>query len=61
MELKVNRYGLQIIPKDEIEEAYIEEVLGLKNPGDYVLLKRVNSVGLSCISHLVTVKDHGAS
>jgi hypothetical protein len=54
MELKINRYSLQIIPEDEVDEAYIEEVLGMKKAGDYVILKRVNSVGLSCIAYLNT-------
>jgi len=54
MILKVNRYGLQITPENETEEAYIEEVLGLRNKGDVIWLVRENAMGLGCIAHLET-------
>ena len=54
MRLKVNRYSLQITPEDETDEAYIEEVLGLRKGGDVIHLVRDNAMGLSCIAHLET-------
>lgn len=54
MRLKVNRYRLQITPENETDEAYIEEVLGLRNGGDVIHLVRDNAMGLSCIAHLET-------
>lgn len=54
MKLKVNRYSLQITPENETDEAYIEEVLGLRYDGDVVHLVRDNAMGLSCIAHLET-------
>ena len=54
MILSVYRYQLQITPENETEEAYIEEVLGLRNDGDVVHLVRENASGLSCIAHLET-------
>ena len=54
MKLKVNRYGLMITPENETDEAYIEEVLGLRCAGDVVHLVRTNAVALSCIAYLET-------
>ena len=47
MRLKVNRYSLQITPENETDEAYIEEVLGLRNGGDVIHLVRDNAMGRS--------------
>ena len=41
---------------DEIEVAYIEDVLGLKEDGDSINLVRFNASGLSCIGYLETKK-----
>ena len=57
MELKVNRYSIQIIPENKTDEAYIEEVLGLKDPSQPVKCKRVNTIGLSCIAYLEISKE----
>ena len=54
MRLTVYRHSLQITPENETDEAYIEEVLGLRNNGDVVHLVRDNAMGLSCIAHLET-------
>lgn len=54
MNLKVTRYLIQIIPENETEEAYIEEVLGLRNGGDVVHLRRVDAAGFDCMVHLET-------
>lgn len=56
MKLIVNRYGLQIIPESPTDEAYLEEVLGLKQDGDMVNLKRKNAIGLHCWAYAETVK-----
>lgn len=34
MKLEVTRYGLKIIPENAQDEAFIEEVLGLRNLSD---------------------------
>lgn len=48
MKLKVTRYSLEVIPESETDEAWLEEVLGLREAGDSVALRRVNAIGLSC-------------
>lgn len=58
MKLKVERYGIEIIPEDKIDEAYIEEVLGLKEANSSIKLKRINAMGLSCIAYLQTEKSN---
>ena len=50
MKLKVNRYEMQVIPENSIDEAYIEEVLGLKKDRQTIKAERVNVAGLSCIA-----------
>jgi len=54
MNLAVHRHYLQITPENKMEEAYIEEVLGLRNDGDVVHLVRDNGSGSFCIAHLET-------
>lgn len=54
MKFEVGRYGINVIPQDEADEAYIEDTLGLKKEGDYVLLTRENAMGMSCIAYLRT-------
>lgn len=64
MRLKVDRKCLIIAPEDfsfdnsarNLDVAFIEEVLGLKNDGDFVLLKRKNAVGLSSLAYLEAKK-----
>jgi hypothetical protein len=66
MKLKIARSKLEIVPEhgmllgeDDRDEAYIEEVLGLKNEGDYVRLVRKNAMGLSSLAYLETQRiDH---
>ncbi len=60
MNLKVNRYNLKIEDGTfwkDINVAFIEEVLGLKNDGDSIRLVRKNASGLSCIAYLETMKE----
>lgn len=64
MKLNIGRDGLKIIPEDNVlvslgaqderDTAYIEEVLGLRQDGDFIKLVRRNSHGLSCIAYLET-------
>jgi len=56
MKLVVDRYGIRIVPENKIDEAYIEDTLGLKEKDSSISLKRVNSMGLSCIAYLETKK-----
>lgn len=48
MTLKVERYRLLIIPDNDTDEAYLEEVIGLRKAKDTAPLVRVNAVGLHC-------------
>ena len=57
MKLRVNRYTIEIIPEDNIDEAYIEEVLGLKENHQNALCTRINSIGLSCIAYIQIKKQ----
>ena len=68
MKLEVGRYNLTIYPEQKsyadssqnnIETAFIEEVLGLKKEGDFVFLKRKNVMGMSCLALLQTEKPRG--
>lgn len=52
MRLTVDRYSMQIIPETKQDEAYIEEVLGLKKGGDCIAAERIDAMGLSCIAYV---------
>ncbi len=52
MKLQIGRNGIHLIPEGWVDEAYIEEVLGLKKEGDTVFCERKNGTGLSCIAYL---------
>jgi len=56
MKLVVDRYGIRIVLENKIDEAYIEDTLGLKEKDSSISLKRINSMGLSCIAYLETKK-----
>jgi len=57
MRMKVKRDGIEIVPEDEEDEAYIEHVLG-----DHPVVERVNVHGLSRLAYLLVKKgpDKGA-
>ena len=57
MKMVVERYGIKIVPENEIDEAYIEEVLGLEENQDTVPCRRNNAIGLGCISNLSITKE----
>ncbi len=48
------RKRIVIYPDNEMDEAYIEKVLGLEKEGDSIKLVRRNAIGLSCIAYLET-------
>ncbi len=62
MKLTVHRHYLEIRPEDDTDEAYIEEVLGLRNEGDVIHLVRENCGTMFCLLDLrtMTVKQDEA-
>jgi len=52
MKLELEKYRILIIPENEMEEAYLEHVLNLKEEGDFAQAKRVNAHQLSCWAYL---------
>lgn len=52
MKLNIERYSLQIIPETPVDEAWLEEVLGLMKEGDSVPLVRVHPMDLSCWAYV---------
>lgn len=46
MKMTVDRYCINIIPETKIDEAFLEEVLGLTAKGDTVLARRIAPIGL---------------
>lgn len=54
MKFIVERHGIEVVPENKADEAYIEDTLGLKREGDSVPLVRQNAWGLSCIAYLTT-------
>jgi len=57
MNLKVYRYSIQIIPESAVDNAFIEEVLGLKENGDSVKLTRVNVTGFGTLGYIEARKE----
>lgn len=57
MRFKTGRYGIEIIPENDQDAAYIEDTLGLRESGDYVKLVRRSPAGLdSSLGWLETEK-----
>ena len=56
MTMEIKRRCIEIIPDNELDEAYIEEVLGLKNDKDFCICARANINGLSCTPYLKIYK-----
>ena len=52
MKLDLEKYRITIEPENEMEEAYLEAILGLKEDGDTVQVKRINAHDLSCWAYL---------
>lgn len=56
MRMEVRRYGIAIIPENESDEAYIEEVLGMRGAGSQAVCIREDAIGLSRIAHIAIHK-----
>jgi hypothetical protein len=56
MKFEIRRDGIVVIPENDQDRAYIEDTLGLKKDGEYILLTRKNAHGLGSIAYLETVK-----
>ena len=56
MKLRVDRYSIKIIPESETDEAYIEEVLGLKESGSRTNVVRVAPIGIDHALAYVEIK-----
>jgi hypothetical protein len=52
VKLVVDRNRILIVPESKTDEAYIEEVLELREEGDTVECRRVNAHGLSAIAYV---------
>ena len=49
MKLSVWRYGMKIIPETVVDEAFIEEVLGLRKEMDAIRFVRTNAMALEAV------------
>lgn len=56
MKMEVKRSRIEIIPENKIDEAYIEEVLGLKEEGDTCVCRREDAMGLSALAYIYIEK-----
>ena len=56
MKMEVTRHKIKIKPETMIDDAYIEDTLGLKEDGDFIYIQRKNVHGLGCVDYLVTEK-----
>ncbi len=54
MRFKLGRYGIEVTPDCDADEAYIEDTLGLKKNGDAVPLIRQGCIGSFAMAHLST-------
>ena len=59
MEFKIERDRILIIPRNEQDEAYLEDTLGLVKEGDHTIARRKNVYGLSSFAYLeIKSKDN---
>lgn len=56
MDLKIERKSITIAPQNVLDTAYIEDTLGLEEEGDYILLKREDSLSEKGVFELETEK-----
>ena len=54
MKFEIERKRIVVTPQNVLDEAYIEDTLDLKEDGDYILLKRKNSIAEPSIFELIT-------
>ena len=52
MKMDIRRYGIQIIPENDEDEAYIEEVLGLTTITSEASCTRKNAIGMQRIAYI---------
>lgn len=52
MKIEIDRYSIKIKPENKQDEAYLEEVLGMKENGDKCECIRENAIGLRCIAYI---------
>lgn len=57
MRITVDRYDIKIAPDNKQDEAYIEEVLGMKEGNSTCKCVRENASGLSCIAYIRVSKQ----
>lgn len=57
MRLEVKRDELQIVPEGEIDEAYIEHVLGMRHEGDKCDVSFVPVFGVSRLAYVRLRKE----
>lgn len=54
MKFVTTRYGFAIAPENDLDCAFIEDTLNLRDEGEWVVLRRVNHFGLSSLCRLET-------
>ncbi len=59
MRFSVTRRGIEVVPENDQDVAFIEDTLGLKKAGDFVPLVRQNAINLSCMGNLTTAPFPG--
>ena len=57
MQFKIERYGIKIIPEDDVDRDYIEDTLGLKKENSFIRLARVNVLGLGRLAYITTITE----
>jgi hypothetical protein len=58
MDFKIERKRILLAPQNVLDEAYIEDTLGLREDGDYILLKRKDSLSEKGMFELETKKKN---
>ena len=59
MKFEIKRYGIEVRPEGIIDEAFIEDTLGLKKDKDSIALKRVNCHGSGSLGFLEAAPPKG--
>jgi predicted Ser/Thr protein kinase len=61
MKLRMTRYSMEISPENSTDEAFFEEVIGLKGKDSTAVARRVNASGLSRWAYLEIRKPEEAT
>ena len=56
MKMEIRRYGIEIIPQSEQDEAYIETVLGITREHPHALVVRRHVIGIDTALALLEIK-----